>query len=263
MSHLSPIQRGRTVSCVLSCLILIGSASTSQARLVYSWSFGNPGSIGPIEGTLTFESVNSGEGGRNLTPDSITITSAPGHTFADGYELGMEVIDSITLAGHASMPATTAWTIDSEDELGFGTAQFQSSFGIPHDLFRLTTALGSCQLTTWRLTASEWTTVGDATFTVIAEATADFDQDGDKDGFDFLTWQRGFGTDVGSGNVAPRANGNANGDQFIDGADLDVWEEQYGTGGAPLSSVAIAPEPTSLLLLTTASFLCCLRRPRA
>jgi hypothetical protein len=94
------------------------------------------------------------------------------------------------------------------------------------------------------------------------ESSADFDEDGDKDGRDFLAWQRGFGTDVGDGNVAPLASGNANGDQFVDSADLAVWQTQYGTGESPLSSAVVVPEPTSLLLAAIASFVGGFRRRR-
>ena len=60
------------------------------------------------------------------------------------------------------------------------------------------------------------------------DPNADFDSDGDVDGSDFLAWQRGFGSDAGSGNVAPQASGNANGDQAIDADDLTIWQEQFG-----------------------------------
>ncbi len=70
---------------------------------------------------------------------------------------------------------------------------------------------------------------------------ADFDQDGDVDGADFLTWQRGFG--VGS----TLADGDANGDNMVDAKDLSVWENQFG--GAPLSAIATVPEPESVVLL--------------
>ncbi len=57
---------------------------------------------------------------------------------------------------------------------------------------------------------------------------ADFDSDVDVDGSDFLAWQRGFGFDAGSGNVATLASGNANGDQVVDADDLAVWQGQFG-----------------------------------
>jgi len=70
---------------------------------------------------------------------------------------------------------------------------------------------------------------------------ADFDQDGDVDGADFLTWQRGFGADSGG----TLATGDANGDGVINNGDFDIWKGQFGE-----STVAAAiPEPSSVLLL--------------
>jgi hypothetical protein len=69
---------------------------------------------------------------------------------------------------------------------------------------------------------------------------ADFDNDGDVDGRDFLTWQRGYGT--GTNN----STGDANGSGTVNGADLTIWQGQYN-GGA-LSAVTV-PEPATALLL--------------
>jgi hypothetical protein len=57
--------------------------------------------------------------------------------------------------------------------------------------------------------------------------SADFDNDSDTDGADFLTWQRGLGL---AGAAATRTNGNADGDLDVDGADLDVWRNSFGAG---------------------------------
>lgn len=89
--------------------------------------------------------------------------------------------------------------------------------------------------------------------------TADFDEDGDIDGLDFLAWQGGFGMDVGVGNVAPLANGNANGDHLIDAADLAIWETQYGSP-PPVSAFAAVPEPTTATLALAALCLAMGRR---
>ncbi len=72
---------------------------------------------------------------------------------------------------------------------------------------------------------------------------ADFDQDGDVDGDDFLTWQRNFG--MGS----TLAEGDANADGQVDQIDLDAWRMQFGTVSAGSQQLATAvPEPSSLLL---------------
>jgi hypothetical protein len=84
---------------------------------------------------------------------------------------------------------------------------------------------------------------------------ADFDGDGDKDGADFLIWQRGVGT------AGTQAQGNANGVGLIDGADLAIWEAQFGT--ATVASAPV-PEPTSLVLVSLAALgLVAARRRRA
>lgn len=77
---------------------------------------------------------------------------------------------------------------------------------------------------------------------VASEASGDFDGDGDIDGADFLTWQRGV-----SGT--------------FDANDLADWQATYG--GAGLAGVATAvPEPATLTLLSFTALAICLRRQR-
>src|SRR5690606_31729593 len=70
---------------------------------------------------------------------------------------------------------------------------------------------------------------------------ADFDNDGDVDGADFLVWQRGFGT------AGDNSMGNANGDGAIGAADLSIWQAQFGSAPAG-ASISAVPEPTSVAL---------------
>jgi hypothetical protein len=72
-----------------------------------------------------------------------------------------------------------------------------------------------------------------------APATGDFDSDGDTDGADLLTWQRGQGITVG----ATRAQGDADGDADVDGADLSVWREQFAAASLVATGV---PEPGAI-----------------
>ena len=58
---------------------------------------------------------------------------------------------------------------------------------------------------------------------------ADFEQDFDVDGFDFLRWQQNAGTIDPGGNVLLQEDGNANLDDKINGDDLAIWEARYGT----------------------------------
>lgn len=90
-------------------------------------------------------------------------------------------------------------------------------------------------------------------FEFVETATdADFDGDGDVDGADFLTWQRGLNS-VGQ---TDNSNGDANGDGTVNGLDLTAWQGQFGNGSELLSSVNTVPEPSTccllLLSLTTA-----------
>ena len=75
---------------------------------------------------------------------------------------------------------------------------------------------------------------------------ADFDGDGDVDGADFLTWQRGFGTTSG----ANPADGDANGDGAVNAADLTAWKTQFGTGGAAGAAATAVPEPSAIGLVS-------------
>jgi hypothetical protein len=85
---------------------------------------------------------------------------------------------------------------------------------------------------------------------------ADFEPDGDVDGRDFLTWQRGFGKPSG----ALSTEGDADGDGDIDVGDYDVWATEFGGPGgpgklvtgfihyAPTGPIVAIPEPAAVIL---------------
>jgi hypothetical protein len=81
-------------------------------------------------------------------------------------------------------------------------------------------------------------------------STGDFDNDGDRDGADYLAWQRGFGTQTG----ATRAQGDANGDGDVDAGDLAIWRQEFGTGGSGPGSGAV-PEPSTFATALAAGLL--------
>jgi len=72
-------------------------------------------------------------------------------------------------------------------------------------------------------------------------AIASFDGDPQINGFDFLSWQQGFGITSG----ASQSDGDATFDGAVTSGDLSVWELQFGTA-APIVAAAtalIATEP--------------------
>ena len=66
---------------------------------------------------------------------------------------------------------------------------------------------------------------------------ADFDDDGDVDGEDFLVWQLGFGI-VGD---ADREDGDADNDEDVDGEDFLVWQSEFGSEQDESARLAAAP----------------------
>lgn len=62
----------------------------------------------------------------------------------------------------------------------------------------------------------------------VSDPSADFDNDGDVDGNDFLIWQRGD-------SPAPLSQ-----------SDLDTWQENFGTASSLITAV---PEPSSIILM--------------
>jgi hypothetical protein len=90
--------------------------------------------------------------------------------------------------------------------------------------------------------------------------SADFDEDGDVDGRDFLTWQRGFGKLIDS----LHADGDADGDGDVDAADLAIYQDQFTPGviDPPPLILASVPEPGSLVLLAGGALAFLLKRRR-
>lgn len=72
--------------------------------------------------------------------------------------------------------------------------------------------------------------------------TGDFDDDGDADGKDFLTWQSNYGL---SG--ASLTQGDADGNGTVNDADLAVWRSQFGQTGLATAAVSTVPEPATFV----------------
>jgi hypothetical protein len=84
---------------------------------------------------------------------------------------------------------------------------------------------------------------------VIVVASADFNEDGDVDGDDFLAWQRGLG--VGTTHTA----GDADGNSVVNAVDLAVWRFQFGAVDAALPVGSGVPEPTGLVAIVALTIL--------
>ncbi|MEO2046736.1 MAG: S8 family serine peptidase [Pirellulales bacterium] len=70
---------------------------------------------------------------------------------------------------------------------------------------------------------------------LVSSNGADLDADGDIDGFDFLSWQRGFGTPSG----ASPSEGDATGDGAVDGDDLVEIQTDYGNGTSQTANLVV------------------------
>jgi subtilisin family serine protease len=83
--------------------------------------------------------------------------------------------------------------------------------------------------------------VADQGAPLVVGLPADFDQDADVDGRDFLTWQRNAGTTTG----AKQSQGSVNGDGMVNALDLNVWSQQFGAtaGSAASATGMIAARP--------------------
>ena len=78
----------------------------------------------------------------------------------------------------------------------------------------------------------------DAIIEVVATLPdADFNDDNDVDGADFLTWQRGYLVGSSPG------DGDADGDGVVNDIDLSFWRTQYGS--VSILSAHSVPEPSS------------------
>lgn len=79
----------------------------------------------------------------------------------------------------------------------------------------------------------------------VDDDSADFDEDGDADGADFLIWQRGVSITTG----AELSDGDADHDGAVDGDDLAVWTTQFGAAAPAATSV---PEPATAMMAVLA-----------
>jgi hypothetical protein len=84
--------------------------------------------------------------------------------------------------------------------------------------------------------------IGYSTIIPTIFSPADFNEDGDVDGADLLTWRNAYGSN---------ANGDTDADGDTDGRDFLVWQREF-TGSGPLSAGTAIPEPGLATLAITA-----------
>jgi hypothetical protein len=84
-----------------------------------------------------------------------------------------------------------------------------------------------------------------STIPTLTPLGGDFDDDGDVDGADFLTWQRTLGSAVPSGTAA-----DANGNGLVEPVDLAAWKLRFGV--AQLDAATSVPEPGAFAIIVCA-----------
>jgi hypothetical protein len=215
--------------------------------------------------------VSGGElnAGANMATTAITIASnGTGELRVVGDDAVIDALGNVLVGNTANGVGTLAFELEAGDLLSMINVSDAATFNLGSKLVLDATNAAPTQTTYDLLTAASIVDEGlvfegpagwshqivaggngqilRAVAPGIPTDDADFDGDGDVDGQDFLTWQRGLGGDP------TLANGNANGDGAIDGADLAVWRNQFGLASVPAAAV---PEPGAIVLLAAAASL--------
>ncbi len=160
----------------------------------------------------------------------VTDANGPGGTFS-----GTESLANLDLALYDST-TTFMDTLVDESVSEFDNVEHIYQTGLGPGTYTLKVSSDALNLTdrdfglAWRLN------------TLFDVASADFDEDGDIDGSDFLTWQRGFGTLLG----ASHADGDSDGDGDVDSDDLAAFQIAFNP--PPIVAALSVPEPGTLAL---------------
>ena len=92
-----------------------------------------------------------------------------------------------------------------------------------------------------------------------APLPGDFNADGSVDGDDLAVWKEHFGTATG----AEAGQGDADGDGDVDGGDFLEWQRNVAAGGGAAEAVAAVPEPAGLALVALGGAIVALVRRRS
>jgi len=222
--------------------LVMASAGTLFAPLVTVGAMGEIRGSGDIVGNV----LNEGLVSPGSSPGTLDVSG----NFAQnaGGTLKMEIaslasFDQLIIGG-ALMAGGT---------LDVDLLSFVPAAGNTFDLFDFASSMGSFTLDLPALAGgldwddSDLLVTGElSVISAVIEENADFDEDGDIDGRDFLIWQRGFG---GAGSLA---TGDANDDGEVDALDLAIWQIQYDTVPELTASSLAVPEPSTIWLIGAA-----------
>ncbi|HEX6961079.1 MAG TPA: PEP-CTERM sorting domain-containing protein, partial [Lacipirellula sp.] len=86
-----------------------------------------------------------------------------------------------------------------------------------------------------------------------------FNGDGFVDGADLLVWQQNLG--LSSGATQGQGNANSGVDGAVDAADLAIWNSQFGSAH-PVPGAAAVPEPAAWILAVGGGWIAAHRRRR-
>ncbi|QDS98816.1 dockerin type I domain-containing protein [Adhaeretor mobilis] len=209
--------------------------------------------VDQVSGMVTLK--NSASAGYDI--DAYRITSSGGSLNSSGWN----TLDAQGFDGNAWSQLDADSSIISEGSFGTDStvtgggqlqlgAAFDTSVGV-EDLV-LEVHLAGDDATKFVL--------GNVNYVTGTASDADFNTDGNVDGLDFLTWQRGFGNFAGT---AGQSDGDADGDGFVNGSDLTAWNSQYGSSPSQSAAASAVPEPTTALMaLLAAVGLVSVVRPR-
>ncbi|QEG36441.1 dockerin type I domain-containing protein [Bythopirellula goksoeyrii] len=220
--------------------LVMGASGTLFAPMVSVGAMGELSGSGEIIGNV----LNEGLVSPGASPGTMDLSG----NFVQnaGGTLKMEIastssFDKLIIGG----------TLMAGGTLDIDLLSFTPEAGNSFDLFDFSNSIGAFVLDLPGLTSglawddSNLLTSGVLSVVASVVENADFDEDGEVDGRDFLIWQRGFGS------AGSLATGDANNDGSVDAIDLGIWQNQYGTSVA-LASAHAVPEPVGLTLLLCA-----------
>lgn len=139
---------------------------------------------------------------------------------------------NLTLKRGADTVDLSNSTVENVEHIYVGPGQLVTALTPGTYTLEVTTSLTKDYGIAWRMS------------TLFDVPSADFNEDGDVDGLDFLAWQQNVGTLLG----ATHADGDADGDQDVDAGDLALFEAQYGPGAPLAANIFGVPEPGTAAL---------------